>query len=345
MAFGWRSFLNSKLEIIDFEVISQMADIGGLKQFGNVKADKLMEYALEKDDSVYGIGRLLIVLILLLTACDDGSPGEEIEQNWETRSITMCHTEAGDSFQSLELNLQDLPEHLLHGDGVPGGPVPNKDSFVFTERCLAIQDSNEGPCPKGMAHIDNFCIDRWEGSLQDLSPYEVPIDGVAHTARGVVPQGYISGDVADAACQAAGKRLCTSPEWLRTCKGPDSMTFPYGNTHIPSACNEGRESHPVVDLFGAAADWSASQMNDARINQLPGTLNPTGSNPVCMSVEGVYDLHGNLHEWVADAEGTFRGGFYVDARINGAGCLYRTIAHGSAYHDYSTGFRCCADAK
>lgn len=206
-------------------------------------------------------------------------------------------------------------------------------------------EPDEGPCLTGMAHIENFCIDRWEAHLPDQSPYEVPREGIAQTAPGMIPQGYISAEVAEAACQRAGKRLCSTPEWLRACQGPRSMTYPYGNTYRPSACNEGRQIHPVVELFGAATDWSPEQMNDPRINQLPNTLDSTGSHPVCMSMEGVYDLHGNLHEWVADADGTFRGGFYVDAEINGQGCLYRTTAHGRAYHDYSTGFRCCLDAR
>ena len=52
---------------------------------------------------------------------------------------------------------------------------------------------------------------------------------------------------------------------------------------------------------------------------------------------------GNLHEWVMSARPTFRGGYYLDTHLNGDGCAYRTTAHGAAYHDYSTGFRCCAD--
>ncbi len=158
----------------------------------------------------------------------------------------------------------------------------------------------------------------------------------------MVPQGYISANVADAACRAAGKRLCTSGEWLRACRGPGGMTYPYGDSYRKGACNEGRDSHPVIELFGNDANWSAEQMNDPRLNQLPNSLALAGAFEQCVSAEGVYDMHGNLHEWVADADGTFRGGFYVDAVINGNGCLYRTTAHGRSYHDYSTGFRCCA---
>ncbi len=192
-----------------------------------------------------------------------------------------------------------------------------------------------------MALIDDFCIDRWEAHLRGRSPYEVPDDGVASTAAGVVPQGYISGDVAAAACTAAGKRLCTSDEWLRACRGPAGTTYPYGDAYDSAACNEGRAVHPMEELFGAEVNWSPAQMNDPRLNQLETSLDPTGKNAACVSAEGVYDLHGNLHEWVADADGVFRGGFYVDAVINGAGCAYRTTAHGRSYHDYSTGFRCC----
>ena len=58
---------------------------------------------------------------------------------------------------------------------------------------------------------------------------------------------------------------------------------------------------------------------------------------------GVFDMVGNVHEWVADPNGTFRGGYYLDTTLNGEGCNYRTDAHDATYHDYSTGFRCCAD--
>jgi hypothetical protein len=52
---------------------------------------------------------------------------------------------------------------------------------------------------------------------------------------------------------------------------------------------------------------------------------------------------GNLHEWVSDKGGTFRGGYFMDTYQHGEGCEYRTTAHSRKYHDYSTGFRCCSD--
>ncbi len=292
-------------------------------------------------------------LYLLLGGCNPGSAPSDASSDTlaPDDTVALCHARADGTFVLQHHRPEDLPAHLLHGDGLPTGPVPGRADQVFDATCRAVADTGTGPCPPGMAHLageagrGGFCIDRWEAHLAAWSPYEVPASGIARTAPGVIPQGYISGDVAEAACRAAGKRLCTSSEWLRACQGPRHTTYPYGTTYLPGACNEGRPAHPVLELFGDATDWSPAQMNDPRLNQLPDTVDPTGSNPVCQSAEGVFDLHGNLHEWVADAEGTFRGGFYVDARINGEGCLYRTTAHSRTYHDYSTGFRCCADAR
>jgi formylglycine-generating enzyme required for sulfatase activity len=86
-------------------------------------------------------------------------------------------------------------------------------------------------------------------------------------------------------------------------------------------------------------------MNDPRLNQTPGTLAKTGGYARCTNAFGVFDMVGNLHEWVMSPRPTFRGGYYLDTHINGDGCSYRMTAHGAAYHDYSTGFRCCADAR
>jgi hypothetical protein len=224
-------------------------------------------------------------------------------------------------------------------EGVLRTPPPHVESTDDTDS----DTSETGPCPAEMAEIDGFCIDRYEAAIDGASPFEVPATGVAVTGSGQIPQGYISGDVASDACDVAGKRLCTLEEWMRACRGPDETLYPYGDVYDPEACNDTRGQHPIIELFGADADWSPAQMNDSRLNQLPDSLAAGGANPDCVTAEGVFDLHGNLHEWVDDPQGTFKGGFYVDAIINGAGCTYATMAHTTDYHDYSTGFRCCGD--
>ncbi len=227
---------------------------------------------------------------------------------------------------------------------IEGKPDSSEESRLDSE--TGNDDSAaQSPCGKGMVQVASFCIDQYESKIRGWSPYEVPTDGgKAESVEGEVPQGYISGAQAQAACEAAGKRLCTSEEWLRACQGPEGNTYPYGNSYDATGCNTSRAEHPVVSYWGNDPNmWDSEHMNDPGINQQEDTVDPAGANPKCKTSEDVFDMHGNLHEWVAEADGTFRGGFYADASINGNGCLYKTTAHDFEYHDYSTGFRCCGE--
>ena len=144
----------------------------------------------------------------------------------------------------------------------------------------------------------------------------------AVTGPGRVPQGYVSANQAASACAGAGKRLCSRDEFVAACAGPDNSIYPYGDTYSRGTCNEGRAVHPLQTLLGAvtgAAPWNWGNMNNPKINQQPGTLAETGSRPGCVSAYGVFDLVGNLHEWVDDPRGAFAGGYYADAEINGRG--------------------------
>ena len=209
-------------------------------------------------------------------------------------------------------------------------------------------------CAAGMIAVAEFCIDKYEAALVEVvaggpskpwSPFWNPGKSAvrAVSIQGAVPQGYISGVQAGAACKAAGKRLCTDTEWLRACKGPAGLAYPYGKTLKPGVCNDVRAKHPAVEYFGTSAAWIWSKLGHPCIAQLADTVDPVGQNAGCVSAEGVLDMVGNVHEWTADPAGTFRGGFYVDTKLNGPGCAYATKAHDVGHWDYSTGFRCCAD--
>lgn len=225
-------------------------------------------------------------------------------------------------------------------------PLPNEG---------LVETSWDARCPDGMIRSDGFCIDRFEGSLVELdtdgsavgswSPYFTPgrTRVRAVSLEGAVPQGYISQVQATAACQEAGKRLCTETEWLRVCQGSAETTYPYGNTLEPLRCNDRRDRHPVIEYFGTSEDWIWSELGHPCISQIPDSLDITGLNDACESEDGAMDMMGNLHEWTADPGGVFKGGFYVDTELNDPGCLYATTAHNVQHWDYSTGFRCCAD--
>jgi|SoiMethySBSTD1v2_1073268.scaffolds.fasta_scaffold30212_3 sulfatase-modifying factor enzyme 1 len=215
-------------------------------------------------------------------------------------------------------------------------------------------------CPAGMVPVrGQFCIDVYEASTELVdaqgkligphTPYAMEKgERVRAVSRaGVHPQGHISFEQAREACTLAGKRLCSDAEWMTACRGPDGNKYPYGREHDPAACNE-RASSPFWKLLGGRPPDSILSspvaLNNPRLNQ-QGGLAKTGAFARCVSAYGVFDMVGNLHEWTADPGGTFRGGYYRDAREHGPGCLYVTKGHDTYYRDYSTGFRCCASPR
>jgi hypothetical protein len=226
--------------------------------------------------------------------------------------------------------------------------------FVAAALGASAAELAKGTCRPGMVNIEGrFCIDRYEASLVEVlpngeerpfSPFTTITDQHvrAVSVPDVYPQGYISATQAERACAASGKRLCKISEWQQACRGPEGKKYGYGDKREPGRCND-KGRNPVVTLFGFRYD--ASTMNQPQLNQLPGTLAKTGEHPDCSNEYGVYDMVGNLHEWVADPNGTFYGGYYQDVASvgHGEGCGYQTTAHEARYHDYSTGFRCCAD--
>ena len=205
-------------------------------------------------------------------------------------------------------------------------------------------------CPRDMALVNGSCVDKYEGSLVEVledgavapfSPYATP---VGHNVRavskaGVAPQAHISMVEAQKACKASGKRLCHAKEWKSACKGPENTRYPYGNTREANACVDTDRTSPVLKKY--AGEHTARTMNDPTLNQEPNTVELTGAAAACTNDYGVHDMVGNIHEWTDDA--AFRGGYYLDTKLNGEGCDYVTTAHSAIYYDYSTGFRCCAD--
>ncbi len=160
----------------------------------------------------------------------------------------------------------------------------------------------------------------------------------------VTPQGYVSKPTAGAACRAAGKRLCKLEEWQLACRGERGTKFPYGPRYVDKACNVHQPQHSAAMLYGdpSLGHW------DPRLNQLvvagSPLLKPTGDTPSCRSPwgdDGIYDMVGNLDEWVDDKKATFAGGFY--ARDTVRGCDARVSEHPPPFFDFSTGLRCCSD--
>lgn len=206
--------------------------------------------------------------------------------------------------------------------------------------------------------------------LPELSEWQRThsFDAEAVSRPNAVPQAYVSYPVAMRACENAGKRLCSLTEWYHACRGDKNTLFPYGPAYVVGRCNVNKP-HLLSILHGAdPREWKYDEgFNDPELDKRDGFLAETGAYGECVSSAGIYDLVGNLHEWVADrvdasmahkipltagiraklgvnqGKGVFMGGFFSTLNQHGEGCDFITMAHEPGYHDYSTGFRCCKD--
>jgi formylglycine-generating enzyme len=292
------------------------------------------------------VGAVGLMASCILTACGVVSSGEPREGRGGARVAAADVGGAGKSKDATERETRDEKSKTASSDKSIG--------FVAAALGATAAEEARGSCRPGMVSIEGrYCIDRYEASLvevlpdgseQRFSPFSTVADHhVRAVSEGnVFPQGYISATQAERACAASGKRLCKVAEWQQACRGPEDKRYGYAEQRVPGRCND-KGRNPVVTLFGFRYD--ASTMNQPQLNQLDGTLARTGEHAGCSNGYGVYDMVGNLHEWVADPNGTFYGGYYQDVASvgHGDGCSYQTTAHEARYHDYSTGFRCCAD--
>ncbi|MFO0615056.1 MAG: SUMF1/EgtB/PvdO family nonheme iron enzyme [Polyangiaceae bacterium] len=258
-------------------------------------------------------------------------------------------------------------------------PAPTA-SAVTALASAAPEPAEKPPCPPSMTLVGRFCIDTYEAELEVQTPdgswaphphWERPPEGKtfrAVNAAGAFPQGYISQKESAAACKESGKRLCTKGEWQRACKGKGWMRYPYGSQAIKGKCNSSKQHLLSIMFKNPPKGMTYEIFNAPELNKEPGWLSKSGEYPDCASELGVFDMVGNLHEWVSDkvtdqliddmeaekverhkqphavGNGVFMGGFYSTTSELGPGCLYITVAHEPSYHDYSTGFRCCAAA-
>jgi formylglycine-generating enzyme required for sulfatase activity len=130
-------------------------------------------------------------------------------------------------------------------------------------------------------------------------------------------------------CSYAGGRLCTEDEWLRACRGTDNRPFPYGQSFDLSVCNS---SSATSKLEGRGR----------------GTV-PVSSLSECEGgLPGLYDMAGNVAEWLADCKGTyckFRGGGHWsnDPIEYFAACLGVCAGNQRSLQSNTVGIRCCQD--
>jgi formylglycine-generating enzyme required for sulfatase activity len=134
-------------------------------------------------------------------------------------------------------------------------------------------------------------------------------------------------------------------EWELACEGEDMQAHVYGNVRSPEICNFDR---PYRERTFNYYPWERCMADEAckgEYDRLDQRL-PAGSLPNCVSREGVYDLNGNVNEWVvrtdqrAPNRSGLKGGWWGPVRNR---CRPMTTFHLEGDYGYEVGFRCCKD--
>jgi formylglycine-generating enzyme len=247
------------------------------------------------------------------------------------------------------------PDPRTGGDALAPSPMA---SLSVSAPSRAVDQPSR--CPSGMVFVDGaYCANLEQVCLRHRKPWQCAefkapsrcagealamqfcIDQFEYpNERGALPVVMSSWRDAKAKCEAQGKRLCTEAEWTLACEGPERLPFPYGYARDAGACSIDKKSPHVKEsrLFNP----TTRDDEVARLDQ----REPSGSRDTCVSAYGVYDLTGNVDEWVRNESGrphqsALKGGNWGEYRN---ACRPATRGHDEGFYYYQTGFRCCQEA-
>lgn len=177
--------------------------------------------------------------------------------------------------------------YIGHGPSVMGidkeaRPDSDKKLTAYEKRMITPW-SAEAFNDEGPAHtvfLDSYLIDKYEVSNKEYSEF---IKATRHSAPAYwddprlnnhrQPVVGVNWHDAKAYCEYRRKRLPTEAEWEKAARGPHGSIYPWGNDFDPNKANFGKK-----ELTTTAVD----------------------SYPEGVSFYGVYNMAGNVFEWVSD---------------------------------------------
>lgn len=152
---------------------------------------------------------------------------------------------------------------------------------------MGSKDGDYDESPEHQVYLGTYYMDKYEVAQTDYERFVkatkrgkpfIPVfdDDIAKVLKPELPAIGMSWTDAQAYCQWAGKRLPTEAEWEKAAKGEGSRKYPWGDAMGPRYANlEGEEDGYKY-------------------------LAPPGKFPEGRSPYGLYDMAGNVAEWVAD---------------------------------------------
>ncbi len=163
--------------------------------------------------------------------------------------------------------------------------------------------------PRHRVYVNAFYMDRHEVSVGkyrkcvDAAKCSAPWTGVGcnwhNPERGdAYPVNCVDWTQAASYCKWAGMRLPTEAEWEKAARGGADTKYSFGNTdsaladYAWYAKNSGMRDHPARFIAGRYLHLKNY------VNNYGGLTHPVGGKKP--NQFGLYDMYGNVWEWVAD---------------------------------------------
>ncbi len=249
-----------------------------------------------------------------------------------------------------------IPKEIIGKDGAPLVLIPAGSYPMGVP--LGDRDGGRDEYPRHVIEVTDFYMDKYEVTngryleFVKTTNHRVPQNPKNPTRNlweGIgIPASLADRPVinvdwadADAYCRWAGRRLPREAEWEKAAKGNNDWRFPWGNVE------------PTDKHLNFNQKWIGEK-----------TLMPVGSYESGKSPYGVYDMAGNVWEWVND---WYDAKYYEHSPeknppgpesgtkrvIRGAGWqnetptvrIFTRVDSDPTIRNESTGFRCARDAK
>jgi formylglycine-generating enzyme required for sulfatase activity len=295
---------------------------------------------------------VLTLLIILVSACTAGASRQPLppiptgidSETWQTIPagdfLYGPHNESAVTEQAFEMMVTD----------VTNAQYARFLNESLSQSAIKLQDQAD----LGRVAVGDYPGDQFHGVKHEMEIKAgdyllVPLqakglrviekDGQYQPAAGYEdhPVVMVTWFGARAYCQFYGWRLPSELEWEKAARGTDGRAYPWGDEISPQNANYYSSQTVFQKLFGASDETTPVGLYNGRTyhNHFT-TLNSA-------SPYGIYDMAGNVWQWVADVfEGThyryLRGGSKTDYGYN-----LRSWTRNSAAPDYfspNVGFRC-----
>jgi sulfatase modifying factor 1 len=240
----------------------------------------------------------------------------EVGRDLPSRSIARLESPASGMVRIAASSFQ-----MGSDEGEVLGALADCVREAYGHRCSPTLFNNE--TPRHVVQLSSFWIDRLEVSVAAYERCEATgrceprprSEATRRFDRADFPVSRVSWNDAVSYCAFRGARLPTEAEFERAARGVIERRYPWGSLFNVWASNQGRFGWDVTDSTDGFAE-----------------LAPVGSFPAGVTPEGIYDLAGNVAEWVADRYApTYDVGEVRDPHGPGVGGSNLRVVRGGSY--------------